>query len=209
MSISYLLLADGSSDRVLMYVLNWLLRQHLTGVAIRGEFADFRRLPHPPTSIADKIIQGLDIYGACDILFIHRDAENQTIDTRINEIHSEIATLRDKVAIPDHVFVIPVRMQEAWFLFNVDAIRAAAGNPHGSETLTMIPLNRVESIPNPKQILHDNLRVASGLHGRRLQSFNTRKSVARVAEFIEDFRLLRSLSAFQLLERDLIAAIRH
>jgi len=45
-SIRYTLLTDGSSDRALIPILNWLLRQHLLNHEIQSEWADLSRLPN-------------------------------------------------------------------------------------------------------------------------------------------------------------------
>jgi hypothetical protein len=41
--ISYTLLCDGSSDRALLPVLSWLLREHLPDVAVQEQWADPER----------------------------------------------------------------------------------------------------------------------------------------------------------------------
>jgi hypothetical protein len=94
-------------------------------------------------------------------------------------------------------------MQETWLLFNENAIRSAAGNRNGSMQLTIPPLSELETLPNPKDHLHNLLRQASGLHGRRLENFNVRNQVRRVTDFINDYSPLRELSAFLALENDI------
>ncbi len=94
-------------------------------------------------------------------------------------------------------------MQEAWLLLDETAIRTAAGNPHGRCLLELPPVKDLESLPNPKAVLHELLRQASELHGRRLKSFSAFKQVQRVGEFTNDFIPLRTLSAFAALEEEL------
>ena len=96
-------------------------------------------------------------------------------------------------------------MTEAWLLFSESAIRTASGNPAGTNTLALPPLTHVERTPNPKQILHNALREASGLQGRRLRQLSV--NVYRVAELIDDFSPLRGLSAFRDLEADLCSVL--
>lgn len=60
-----------------------------------------------------------------------------------------------------------------------------------------------ESLPDPKQSLHEALRIASGRQGRRLKQFAIPHATRRVAEFIDDFAPLRELSAFYSLEADI------
>jgi hypothetical protein len=98
-------------------------------------------------------------------------------------------------------------MLEAWLLFDADAIRRAAGNPHGTQQLTLPPLTDLENLPHPKAGLHQALRHASGLHGRRLRSFNPHIALHRIPQFIEDFSPLRALCAFQRLESSILGII--
>ena len=93
-------------------------------------------------------------------------------------------------------------MQETWLLINEKAIRHAAGNPNGTTPLNIPQINELEKLSTPKQALHELLKKASGLRGRRLNRFNIHQSAIRIAEFIEDFASLRVLSAFVELETD-------
>ena len=45
--LRFTLVADGSSDRAILPVLVWLLREHFGGILIQPEFSDLRRLPNP------------------------------------------------------------------------------------------------------------------------------------------------------------------
>ena len=72
-AVTYTLLSDGSSDRALMPLLDWLLRQHMPSIAIQGSWADLRRLPRPPRSLVNRIQTSVDLFP-CDLLFVHRDA---------------------------------------------------------------------------------------------------------------------------------------
>jgi len=139
----------------------------------------------------------------CDILFIHRDAENAPFDQRISEIQSSIISTKANITIPPTIPIVPVRMLETWFLFDLHAIRRAAGNPSGTHPLGLPSLDSVEKIPNPKEILHNLLRDASELHGRRLKAFNPRSALHRLPLFIEDFTPLRNIPSFQTFERQL------
>lgn len=103
--------------------------------------------------------------------------------------------------------VIPVRMLEAWLLFDEVAIRKAAGNPGGKCQLNLPNLRRLEEIADPKNELHSVLQQASELTGRRLKKFNVYEKIFRVADLITDFSPLRQLSAFQALETDIQQAI--
>jgi hypothetical protein len=104
------------------------------------------------------------------------------------------------LTMPQHVCVIPVRMQEAWLLFDEAAIRKAAGNPNGKDTLSIPPLRKLEDVPDPKALLHDLLKTASGLKGGRLKRFDPHKSASRITAYVDDFAPLRALPAFASLE---------
>lgn len=94
-------------------------------------------------------------------------------------------------------------MQEAWLLFDKPALRHAAGNPNGQQPLTMPRLQELELLGDPKAILHELLRDASGLHGRRRKKFSVQTGARRVVEFIEDFSPLLALQAFAALDQEL------
>jgi len=91
-------------------------------------------------------------------------------------------------------------MQEAWFLFDEPAIRAAAENPHGTQPLGIPALGQLEALPDPKTLLVEILKRASGLQGRHLERFKHRRAAHRLAELIDDFSPLRTLSAFRAYE---------
>jgi len=201
MEIRYTLLSDGSSDRALMPILTWLLRKHAVNCAIQPEWADLRRLPRPPKKLSEKICRSIELWP-CDLLFIHRDAENQTHGQRLKETNVGIkeAEIIKKSVLPPAICVIPVRMQEAWLLFNEHALRQASGNPNGKQPVKMPPLNHVEELPNPKETLHKLLIDVSGCKGRKLKKFRPREKAIIIANFIDDFSPLDNLSAFKALE---------
>ena len=201
--LRYTLVADGPSDQALIPILTWLLRQVVGPKPIQGEFSDLRRLPNPPNRLAERIDRSVELFP-CELLFVHRDAERATIEHRVAEIRR--AVRKTSVATWPMVCVVPVRMQEAWLLIDENALRGAAGNPNGKEPLDLPRIETLEGLPDPKRTLHELLRQASGLQGRRLRRFNERLSGQRVAELIEDFRPLYRLLAFQRLSADVAGA---
>ena len=205
--LRYTLLSDGSSDRALIPILTWLLQQHLLDCALQNEWADLARLPNPPQDFPDRIRQTLELYP-CDLLFVHRDAESESRETRRDEIMDAWEKAAGSATASSAVCVIPVRMTEAWLLFDLGAIRKAAGNPNGVIPLDLPPLQRLESLPDPKKDLYEVLLEASELPGRRRKTFRVAERVHRVSEYIDDFSPLRQLSAFQGLEEDLRETIR-
>jgi len=185
-----------------MPILDWLLSQHCPEYAIESDWADLARVPNPPKTLQDKIRIALDLYP-CDLLFIHRDAEKVPFEVR----HIEITRAVDGLETPSTICVIPVRMQEAWLLFNEPAIRKAAGNPNGRNTLNLPNIRLVENIPDPKEVLFSIIRESSGLHGTRLKKLKLHKCAFLVSQFIDDFSPLRLVDAFQKLEQKLEAVI--
>jgi len=137
----------------------------------------------------------------CDCLFIHRDAEREPPEHRRREIQKAVESLGGNKP-ETHVCVVPIRMSEAWLLFDEQAIRRASGNPNGRLTLEMPGLSTIENLPDPKQKLYDLLTTASELRGRRWKSFDPIAQLRRVAQLLDAFAPLRQLSAFQALERD-------
>ncbi len=204
--VSYTLVTDGSSDRALTAVLTWLLEQHLVRFPVRGEWTDLRRLPRPPQRLPERICTSLELYP-CDVLFIHRDAEKQSRQLREQEIREAAGEALSLCpgGWPTPVSVVPVRMTEAWLLFDESALRRAAGNPAGRAPLEMPPLARLEQHPDPKGLLHQLLCAASRRTGRRLKQFNVRAGVQRLAEQIDDFAPLRALPAFVALEKRIVS----
>lgn len=203
--LRYTLLTDGTSDKTLLPLLTWLLRQHGVRIAIQAEWADLGRLRSVPKHLSEKIALAIELYP-CDVLFIHRDAESATYQERFEEIIQALEELNDWDAITP-ICVIPIRMQEAWFLFDETALRQAAGNPHGRTRLQLPALKNVETLADPKMTLYALLKEASELKGRRLKDFNARQAVHRLSDEINDFSPLRQLSAFQYLEEDIQKAI--
>ena len=198
--LTYTMLGDGASDEVLLRHLAWLIEQNLNPeISTRPQWADLRACRKKPSGLALRIHAALALYP-CDLLFVHRDAETQRPQDRYDEIHRAIEQSGSQP--PSVVCVVPVRMQEAWLLFDETAIRKAAGNPNGKVKLSLPPPSTVEAVPDPKAVLHARLRMASELTGRRLRKFSDGQAARRVAEYINDFSPLRQLQAFRRLEED-------
>ena len=199
--LRYTLVADGASDRALVPILTWLMRHYCGSLSIQEAYADLQHLRNPPRRLAERIKTSVELYP-CDLLFVHRDAERATIEHRRSEI---TAALEDSRIMLPAVCVVPVRMQEAWLLIDEAALRHASGNPNGTVPLNLPDVQRLEHLPNPKGLLHDLMRQASGLHGRRrLKSLNRRLHGYRygVADRIHDFSPLYRLAAFRRLVAD-------
>jgi len=125
--VTYTLVADGSSDKVLLPILTWSLQQRDV-TPIMEQWADIGRTPG---GTEDRLKTALDLYP-CDVLFVHRDAESQPSDLRRAQIADAL-----RWTLVRHIPVVPVRMMEAWLLIDESAIRSAAGNPNGTENLSL------------------------------------------------------------------------
>lgn len=198
-SLRYTLVGEGTSDRALMPLLRWTLLHTGTPLPLSESWADPRRI-HQGTNSFGNLQTALDLYP-CDLLFVHRDAEAQDPELRRDQITTAISGLRNP---PPAICVVPVRMTEAWLLIDQAAIRRAADNPNGKIGLPLPPLSHLEHLPDPKQKLNELLRLACDLHGRRLDQFKRDESIrrVRVADYIQDFAPLLTLSAFQRLQEE-------
>ena len=196
--LTFTLLSDGSSDRALLPILRWLLLQN-SSLDFSDQWADLRSLRRPSKLLSERIQTTLALYP-CDLLFIHRDAEGESRESRVMEIREH---LQEADSQQTAICVVPVRMQETWLLFDQAALRSAADNPKGRMSLELPPLKRLEEVPDPKNLLWSLLATASGLRPGRLRRFDPGPRIHRLADLIEDFSPLRGLSAFQALEEDL------
>jgi hypothetical protein len=196
MTLMSTLLTDGSSDVVLLPILRWLFSK-LSTAPVEVRWADLRGLRKPPSDLRERIERAVELYP-CQLLLVHRDAEKQPATDRFDEI--EVA---NHTGLP-HVCVVPVRMQEAWLLHDETALRRAAGRPSGREPLGLPSSKSWEALPDPKDVLHRALIVASGAKGRKAKQFKPQVAAHRLADLIEDWSPLRGLSAFQQLEADML-----
>jgi hypothetical protein len=191
------LAADGASDKVLLPVITWSIKQ-CKAVPVVEQWVDFGRIPRRPDP-AQRLRTASDLYP-CEVLFIHRDAEAQAPELR----RQEIAEALRGSSIP-HIPVIPVRMTEAWLLAHETAIRSAAGNPNGAESLNLPDVRRLENLPDPKRVLYDALKAASGLNSRRRSRLPVDRLVQFIPNYIDGYSRLIVLSAFRMLQADIRA----
>lgn len=193
--MTYTLVADGGSDKVLLPILTWSLKQHQV-TPLEPQWADPDSIPRPENTL-ERYKAALDLYP-CDVLFVHRDAEAQPSAMRREEIANALQGI-----VVRHIPVVPVRMMEAWLLADESAIRSAAGNPNGRENLFLPDIRRLEDLPDPKRVLHDALTAASGLGARRRSRFPVHQRVHRIPDYIDDYSPLKVLPAFQTLQQDI------
>ncbi|MFC5498493.1 hypothetical protein ACFPOE_13185 [Caenimonas terrae] len=190
-TIVFTLVSDGSSDRALVPVVEWVLQHRLQiQYAFQINIAN-TGLPPMSAGLQERLLRAHALYP-CDILLIHRDAEAMPHQDRVDEVIAAAAPLQGMGAVP----VVPVRMLEAWLLADEVAIRRAAGNLHGAVNLVLPARAQWATNPNPKQTLFALLKAATELHGRRLAKFSPHAARYRIAELISDFSYLEGIAAF-------------
>lgn len=193
--VAYALLADGPTDQVLTNVIDWL---------ILDSRPDFEVLQagflHRSGDLGSAIDRALERFRP-NLLIVHRDAEGASLGARQDEVRS---------AAPDCVPLVPVRMTEAWLLFDEAAIRDAAGNPNGTTDLQLPRPREVESLADPKTELRHALQRASRhtrQRGRARFKRGLGQRLQRVGEYISDYSPLRRLAAFRAFEAELTCAL--
>lgn len=193
------LAGDGTSDAALRYPILWTLEQHgCPDVELHLAF-------RPGWPVAHRVRWALENYP-CDLLFVHRDAEREPLQHRIEEIRAAVG---EQERAPVHVCVVPIRMTEAWLLHDERAIRRAAGNPHGRVDLKLPKPRDVEHVATPKTVLDQALIDAMEFpaHRRNREQRRLPAMRMRVAELIEDWSPVRDLPAFRSFEEQLVTAL--
>lgn len=193
--IRYTLLADGRSDSSLIPIIQWVIESNFEHLATQGAFA-LEGIPPPARGLRARVDAALALY-ACEVLFVHRDAERDGHAVRRKEVQNDLGDL-----IHTWIPVIPVRMTEAWLLGDEAAIRRAAGNPNGRVALKIPATTKWEALPDPKEDLFALLRTAAELPARR--RIDEPRARSRVAQLTRDFAHLRRLDSFQRFEADII-----
>ena len=186
--LTFSVVADGGTDRVLVPIIQWAIHRLDPQVEIlepefakrTGSVKEFLGAYHPDVML----------------VFVHRDAENRSLGERL----AEFDTTTGSNIVP----VIPVRMSEAWLLINGPAIARAAGS---SSSVVDIPRPSViENISNPKRYLDSLILEAAGNpSGRRRKTFQRSMANRRVsvASFIADYSPLEDLHAFRSFQQSL------
>ncbi len=198
MLVNCSLVADGSSDRALIPLIERLLLELRPGW--RFSSVQFERLTQP--TLGERVRECLARYP-CDLLFVHRDAEGESIDQRMREIETST-----RGYAPNSVAVVPVKMTEAWLLTNEASIREAVGNLTGTAPLSLPTLAAIERV-DAKEKLDAALTSAANLNRRRTRMFRAQDYRFRVAECTHDLERLRKLSSFASFEERLEAVLRH
>lgn len=188
--VNSILVADGRPDRVLTQFIDRLMAIHCPCLFRPTDFVD--DYPEAVVGLAQRVRHALRQYPA-DIVFVHRDAELRgAVSQREQEIAAAVAALPTPKPV---IAVVPVRMTEAWLLADEHAIRRAAGNPQGAVPLALPAVHQIEAV-DAKARLFEALRLAKDLGKRRTGKLRPEHLRHRVADYLDDFTLLRSLPSF-------------
>jgi hypothetical protein len=179
-----MLIGEGPTDRALVAPIQWILRE-ATPAESEVRWVEAYRMPNART-LAERIhtLKSLETF---DLLFVHRDADNQPHSWRLEEIGGAAAGLR-------HVAVVPVRTTEAWLLPHESAIREACGRPSGKEPLNLPPLSRIEGLADPKRVLREAIQTALHVRSGRRTRQDPTDAYYRIADRVDDWAPLRRLS---------------
>lgn len=202
--LRFTLVSEGTTDESLVPILQWAVQEQDVLVA-EGYFARWDLLPKRPSTVAEKIVAGLSLQE-CDLLFVHRDADNEDPTSRREEFKRALFEARasGEFSVPA-VPVIPIQETEAWLLLDENAIRRAANNPSGKNDLSLPARHHIEQIKDPNAELKRALRQATEYGPRRLKKFDPDSAMMRIVNHMSDFKPLRQLAAFRQLEADLAA----
>ncbi len=125
MMVRFLLICEGSSDSALVRHIRALLIKHGATEADSSFY-------HPGSPLPEKVKQGLELSDSPDLLFIHRDADDDhnTAIAGPEKRYEEIVRAVQSTSHSDrYVGIVPVHMTEAWLLVNPSEIRRVAGKP--------------------------------------------------------------------------------
>lgn len=206
MNIRFVFVGEGPSDEYLIPMLEELCSE-LGGSRAQGTAAPLRALPEPPgKQIHAQALTALALVPDANLLFVHRDTDNEPYELRRQQITEGIT--RADIDTP-FVPVIPVRETEAWALLDEAMIREVAENPRGTQRLNLPSPQHVHSVVNPKERLESILELACGHSGRKLKKFKKRfpSQRRRLLEELDIHGPLRHVPAWQQLRQDVEDAI--
>lgn len=197
--INSVLVADGSSDRLLVGLIDKLMDVHCPPhLSWRStDFVD--AYPDDCRRLAERMRYALEQFPS-ELVFVHRDAEKPgALPQREAELADALQALHQ---VPATVLVVPVRMTETWLLTDASAIRCAAGNPNGQTELNLPPRKKLESVDAKKE-LFTALTLAAEKNKRRRAKLKPDALRHRVVDFIDDLSGLRTLPSFNHFETQL------
>ncbi|WP_306590808.1 hypothetical protein [Geothrix sp. 21YS21S-4] len=194
--INYLFLAEGTSDQVLIPIINSLIFETLR-LSVNVVIPNFNSVRPRPTSLNSKLNVVNRLYKNIDFLVIHRDADAAGASSRLMEM--EQATACSVPSIP-WVPAIPVKMTEAWLLTDRAAIFKAIGCRRSDKKITFCPNKRIEGLADPKDYLFQKIYEIADLPYRRRKDLNVNLVRRRIGDFISDSPELRLLPSFRVFE---------
>jgi hypothetical protein len=196
--ISSTLVADGSSDRMLIPLIQNALKEIYPNLT----FSDVIFSGAKGASLEERVAKTVEQYSS-DLLFVHRDAEKQPPQKRLDEIKLAAGVeFQQKI-----VAVIPVKMTEAWLLCNEEAIRCAVGNSKGVSNLDLPSGARIESC-DAKDVLDAALIQAVDHNARRRRKFYPQDYRYRVAELCTSRQKLLLIPSYKDFEDRLRSALK-
>ena len=202
------LIAEGTSDKVLIPPIRWLCTNIQPNLAYEIEPIIFDNVsPKPDLSAKVEIVLRQDRH---QIILVHRDQDKMTRIDRTREIETAVKSAQHRLpsaTASTFIPIIPVRMTEAWFLIDEAAIKKAAGFPNNRTLLNLPNARQLESVADAKNMLYEKIRTASGHTGRKLRKVRPQQIIHTLADVIEDYSVLNQLPAFWSLRQDLTAAI--
>jgi hypothetical protein len=204
------LIGEGPSDDALIPIIEWVLERPALGLL--PDVDVISRFVGPDKSDSPSGLVGRITDCANEapghLFFIHHDADGPTHHEWAESIRQAVVDVRQQgTALPPAPPVVPVREMEAWLLIDETAIRRAARNPGGRAPLGLPHVRAIESCQDPKAILREALRAASGLPRRRWSEVDA-IAPRIVADFITDFTPLQQLVAFQAFSKEVEDVIR-
>jgi hypothetical protein len=178
---------------MLLPVIDWTLRR-LSKETFDGAWSNPDAFAERGHDAETRIRESIR-YFPSNILFVHRDCDTAAFEDRVQEI--VVAGERVGPTCPI-ICIVPVKMTEAWFLFDEAAIRFAADRPDGRKRLYLPTHQEAQRQSDPKKTLEEALVTAAEVTGRRLQDFRRRIREKKhiVATRIEDFSPLKHHASY-------------
>jgi hypothetical protein len=200
----FTLIGEGPSDDALIPIVQWVLESPTLGLLPSVDIVSRFVSPEDAADVGglvERMIVDVEDFP-CSLLFVHHDADGPTHTIWADAIREASLQARHRyVSLPPCLPVVPVPEMEAWLLIDEMAIRRAARNPHGTARLNLPRTREIEACLDPKEVLREALRTASGLTRRRWAQVDIIRP-RTVADRVHDFSLLRQLAAFQAFEAD-------
>ena len=213
-NLTIALFAEGSTDYRFLPVVIQRTAEKILCENLSPDVSVLEPLPidknvHGQTGAA-KIVEAARIAAGVDLLIVHSDSDNRTLEKTREEQFDPGKRLIDlfpgdicKEVIP----IIPVKNIEAWLLADIDAFRLVVGTNLSEQQLN-IPLHQrqVESIPDPKLVYREAVRIAL-TERRKRGSINTGAYYEPLAREI-DLEKLKLVPAFRTFYDDFVSFLR-